>query len=131
MPNNRISHRQSVSWFTIIGALAALTHYLIAVSFEYSGTLSPSHANIAGFFAAFPVSYMGHRKFSFSGHDASHRQALPRFLSVAVLGFLANQTLTLNAIQYTALPFWLVLGIVMVIVAVSTYFLSHFWAFKS
>ena len=38
--------------------------------------------------------------------------------------------LTLNAIQYTKLPFWFALGIVMVIVAVSTYLLSHFWAFK-
>lgn len=124
------SHSSSLSWFTIIGALAALTHYLIAVGFEYSAMLSPSYANIAGFIAAFPVSYIGHRKFSFSGNDASHQQALPRFLSVAILGFLANQILTLNAIQYTTLPFWLALGVVMVIVAVSTYLLSRFWAFK-
>lgn len=132
MPQHPMSkrHSTSISWFTIIGALAALTHYLIAVGFEYSATLSASHANIAGFIAAFPVSYIGHRKFSFSSHDASHREALPRFLSVAILGFLANQTLTLNAIQYTKLPFWFALGIVMVIVAVSTYLLSHFWAFK-
>jgi len=124
------SHSQSISWFTIIGAIAALTHYIVAVSFEISELLTASHANIAGFIAAFPVSYFGHRKFSFSGQDASHSQALPRFLSVAVLGILVNQTLVLNALQFTKLPFWLVLGIVMVLVAVSTYLLSKFWAFK-
>ncbi len=124
------NHTQSVSWFTIVGALAALTHFIVAVGFEYSALLTASHANIAGFIAAFPVSYFGHRKFSFAGQDSSHRSAFPRFLSVAVLGFLANQTLVLNALQYTKLPFWFVLGVVMVLVAASTYLLSKFWAFK-
>lgn len=123
-------HTKSISWFTIIGALAALTHYIVAVSFEYSALFTAAHANIAGFVAAFPVSYFGHRTFSFAGQDASHRQSLPRFLSVALLGFLANQTLVLSAIEYTKLPFWFALGVVMVLVAISTYLLSKFWAFK-
>ena len=70
---------QSVSWFTIVGALAALTHFIVAVGFEHSAFLTPSHANIAGFIAAFPVSYIGHRKFSFAKHTAKHSEALPRF----------------------------------------------------
>lgn len=124
------AHSQSVSWFAIVGALAALTHYVTAVAFEHSALLSASQANIAGFMVAFPVSYFGHRKLSFAGQNASHFQSLPRFLSVAVLGFLANQTLVLNALKYTKLPFWLALGLVMIVVAVSTYLLSKFWAFK-
>jgi putative flippase GtrA len=124
------SHTQSISWFTIIGALAALTHYIVAVGLEHSAFLTASHANVAGFVTAFPVSYFGHHKYSFAGNDSSHRHALPRFLSVAILGFLANQTLVLNALQYTKLPFWFVLGVVMVLVAASTYLLSKFWAFK-
>ena len=123
------AHMQSVSWFTIIGVLAALTHYIVAVSLEHSAFFTASHANIAGFIAAFPVSYIGHRKFSFAGHDASHSHALPRFLSVAILGFLANQTLVINGLNYTKLPFWFVLGLVMVLVAFSTYLLSRYWAF--
>lgn len=123
-------HMQSVSWFTIIGALAALTHFIVAVSFEHNTILTPAHANIVGFMAAFPVSYFGHRAFSFAGQDSSHSHALPRFLFVAVLGFLGNQTLVLTALRYTQLPFWFVLGVVMVLVAVSTYLLSKFWAFK-
>jgi len=34
-------------------------------------------------------------------------------------------------LRYTPLPFWLLLGMVMVVVALSTYLLSHYWAFKS
>ena len=123
-------HAQSVSWFTIIGALAALTHYIVAVGLEYSALVTAAHANIAGFIVAFPVSYIGHSQFSFAQHKAKHSAALPRFLSVAILGFLANQTLVVSALKYTALPFWLVLGMVMILVAVSTYLLSRHWAFK-
>ena len=123
-------HAKSISWFAVIGVLAAFTHYVIAVGFERSAILNPEQANIAGFVLAFPVSYFGHRRFSFAGNVSSHRNTFPRFLSVALLGFLANQTLVISALKYTKLPFWFVLGFVMVFVAISTYILSKYWAFK-
>jgi putative flippase GtrA len=124
------SHRHSISWFAVIGAVAATVHYVVAVSLEFTQVLSAIHANTAGFLLAFPVSYFGHRQLSFSGQNSSHWHAFPRFFIVALVGFLANQLLVINAIYFTSVPFWLVLGIVMVMVAVSTYFLSRFWAFK-
>ncbi|MGV3581230.1 MAG: GtrA family protein [Methylophilus sp.] len=124
------SHRYSISWFAVIGALAAGVHYVVAVSLEFTGVLTAIYANTAGFFFAFPVSYFGHRKLSFSGQRSSHQHAFPRFFIVALTGFLANQLLVINAIYFTRIPFWLVLGIVMVLVAVSTYFLSRYWAFQ-
>lgn len=124
------THKHSVSWFAVIGALAAGVHYVVAVGLEYSHILAAIYANTAGFLFAFPVSYFGHRKLSFSGHSSTHAHAFPRFFAVALTGFLANQFLVINAIHFTAIPFWLVLGVVMVIVAVSTYLLSRYWAFK-
>jgi len=124
------THRHSISWFAVIGALAAGVHYVVAVSLELSHLLTAIHANTMGFLFAFPVSYFGHRKLSFSGQTSTHSHAFPRFFAVAVSGFLANQFLVINAVYFTNIPFWLVLGVVMVIVAVSTYFLSRYWAFK-
>lgn len=124
------SHRYSISWFAVIGALAAAVHYVVAVGLELTGMLTAVYANTAGFLFAFPVSYFGHRTLSFSGQTSSHQHAFPRFFLVALSGFLANQLLVINAIYFTRVPFWLVLGIVMVMVAVSTYFLSRYWAFK-
>lgn len=124
------THRHSISWFAVIGALAAGVHYVVAVSLELTHVLNAIYANTAGFLFAFPVSYFGHRKLSFSGQDSTHQQAFPRFFIVALSGFLANQFLVINAIYFTSVPFWLVLGVVMVVVAVSTYFLSRYWAFK-
>jgi putative flippase GtrA len=122
--------QHSISWFAVIGAFAALVHYIVAVAVEFTHIGSPAIANITGFLLAFPVSYFGHTKYSFSGHTATHQQALPKFFGVAVTGFLINQVMLLNTLYFTSLPFWFVLGVVMVLVAISTYILSRFWAFK-
>jgi len=123
--------KRSVSWFTVVGAAAALTHYCIAVGLEAGTELAPAWANLAGFLFGFPVSYFGHKTFSFAQHNTSHSQALPRFFMVAAGGFIANQVMVLAALHITFLPFWLVLGIVMMIVAISSYVLGRRWAFKS
>lgn len=128
MAHNKLT--RSVSWFACIGALAALVHYVVAVGLDGYLQVVPGWANILGFVCAFPVSYIGHRTWSFPDANKAHQHTLPRFLSVAILGFLANQTLVLLSLRYTPLPFWLILGVVMVVVAVSTYALSRYWAFS-
>jgi putative flippase GtrA len=119
----------SISWFAVIGACAALVHYIAAVAMAYLGWLSPAYANFTAFLIAFPVSYFGHRHLSFAAQDQSHFIALPRFLLVAVSSFIANQVLLISLLHYTALPFWFVLGVVMVLVAFLTYLSSKYWAF--
>jgi putative flippase GtrA len=118
----------SLLGFVSIGALAAGVHYVVALLAHAMGW-QPANANWLGFLLAFPVSYIGHRWWSFRGTLAGHRQAFPRFFAVALLGFFANQLLLWLALTYTPLPFWLVLGVVMVLVAISTWLLSRFWAF--
>ena len=130
MSADSLAHTRSISWFTLIGALAATVHYIIAVSLEGGFNMPPAWANLYGFLLAFPVSYVGHRKFSFVHQNASHQQALPRFLLVACGGFFANQVLLLGLLRLFGLPFWFTLAVVMVIVAVTTYLLSRYWAFK-
>jgi putative flippase GtrA len=123
--------RNSISWFTIIGAAAALDHYLVALIAKHIGQFSPAWANVTGFCCAFPVSYFGHRYLTFPDQTKTHLQAFPRFLAVALLGFFANQSLLLLILQFTIAPFWLALAVVMIIVAVSTYLLSRHWAFAN
>ncbi|MFL9711356.1 GtrA family protein [Methylobacillus sp. Pita1] len=121
---------RSVSWFTIVGAVAALVHYLSAIVLEGWLEFSPGLANFLAFLLAFPVSYIGHHALSFAGSGNTHGYALPRFLLVACAGFAGNQLLLLSLLRFSQLPFWLALAAVMVVVAASTYLLSRFWAFK-
>ncbi|MDI1309467.1 MAG: GtrA family protein [Methylotenera sp.] len=122
--------RKSIPWFAVIGASAAAVHYIAAVSIEFLQLATPAKANILGFLFAFPLSYFGHKTLSFAGHTATHRQAFPKFFSIAIVGFLFNQFIVTRFLTITILPFWLVLGVAMVIVAVLTYLFSHYWAFK-
>src|SRR5450830_1351981 len=126
-----MNHSRSLSWFGIIGSLAALVHYCVAVSLEGFMHISPAYSNIAGFVLAFPVSYFGHSKLSFANHQSSHQEALPKFFAVALAGFIANQTLVLGLMHLFKLPFWLILGVVMVIIAITSYLMSRFCAFKA
>lgn len=121
---------RSIQWFIVVGAVAALTHYMTAVSLESFGFMHAKFSNIVGFLAAFPVSYVGHYFYSFAQQSRpSHRKALPRFLLIAFTGFIGNESLILFGLRYTKLPFWLLLALVMLIIAVSTYLLSKHWAF--
>lgn len=135
MLNQKMAEAQSLKrsayWFIAVGASAAIIHYIIAVTIEHFSLLTPALANIVGFITAFPVSYVGHSSLSFAQQDANHQQSLPRFLLVAITGFCANQALLVLCLNYTNLPFWFVLGLVMVVIAVSTYVLSRCWAFKA
>lgn len=118
----------SLFGFLGTGTLAATVHYVVALLIHAWG-INPEQANWTGFFCAVPVSYFGHRAWSFRGSQSSHTKAFVRFFLVALLGFLGNQILLMLGLQFTPLPFWLLLAIVMIVIAASTYLLSRFWAF--
>lgn len=116
--------------FFAVGTTAAAVHYVVGlVAYSLVG-LSPGFANAIGFAAGFPVSYSGHRYWTFESTREPHAAALVRFLVVALTSFLANQTLLLLAVRWLPLPFWLLLGAVLLLVAVGTYLLSRFWVFR-
>jgi putative flippase GtrA len=120
----------STKWFIVIGLVSTLIHYLVAVGFELFKILSTEHSNIAGFIFAFPVSYFGHRSYTFSNQKSNHITSLPRFLLVSFLGFISNQAIVVLLIKYTIMPFWLALAFAISIVAVSFYLISRYWVFK-
>lgn len=128
---NRITDTQrSGTWFIIIGGLSTIIHYIVAVELVNLLNLDPEYSNVMGFLCAFPVSYLGHKKISFRHHKIHHSDSLPKFLLVSVAGFTANQSLVVLALHFTSVPFWLSLALIMLMIAISTYLLSRFWAFK-
>jgi len=119
----------SVAWFLGVGGLAGLVHYIVALALHGLAQVTPGMANVAGFLAAFPVSYYGHRTLSFAATAIPHRHALPRLFTVSAMSFLVNQALLLSLLELTSLPLWIALAIVLVVVALLTYALSRSWVF--
>jgi putative flippase GtrA len=116
--------------FLFVGGSAAGVHYLVALLLNGVMAVEPGWANPLAFACAFPVSYVGHRLLSFPDSRAPHGQALPRFAAIALSSFLGNQALMLGLVNGLGWPFWLALGVALVAVAVSTYLLGRYWAFK-
>jgi putative flippase GtrA len=125
------NHATRGARFFVVGTAAAGVHYVVGLAAYTFFGQSPAVANLIGFAAGFPVSYSGHRWWTFLSTRAPHRVALPRFLLVALSSFAGNQVLLLAAVRWLPLPFWFLLGAVLLIVAVATYILSKSWVFRS
>ncbi|HEY4714438.1 MAG TPA: GtrA family protein [Aquirhabdus sp.] len=116
--------------FGVIGVIAAITHYCIAI-FLISKDMPAAWANLIAFVIAFWVSYLGHRYFSFDAGDVSHQQTLPRFILVAVLGFILNESLLLLMLHFTKISMALGLPFIIILTAIFTFILSRQFAFNT
>lgn len=116
--------------FGVIGVLAAVTHYCIAI-YLTDQQVAAAWANLVAFIIAFWVSYFGHRYFSFDAGDMSHQQTLPRFILVAVFGFILNESLLLLMLHFTKISIALGLPFIIVITAIFTFILSRQFAFNT
>lgn len=116
--------------FGMVGVMAAALHYWVVIALVEWCRLPALQANLFGFASAFGVSYWGHTHWTFA-HQRMTFQSFLRFLRVALLGFACNQLLFFLLLKYSALPYFIVLAIVLVIVAVMTYILSRYWAFHA
>jgi putative flippase GtrA len=92
--------------------------------------MPPLYANIFAFIAAFNVSYLGHRYWTFGKSSSRHVTAVTRFLGVAVLSFMLNEFLFFLFLRFTSLPYLFAIFIVLVIVTPITFVLSRIWAFR-
>jgi putative flippase GtrA len=119
----------SVLLFLIVGGCAAATHYFVTLGVDWATGITPAWSNLIGFLCAFPVSYSGHRRWSFAGTQAPHRKALPKLFAVSCTAFVGNQIMLAALLRWTSLPLWIALGIVLVFVAMSTFVLGRYWAF--
>jgi len=117
--------------FLVVGGVAAAVHYATSVIAHGSFGASPWLANLLGFCTAFPLSYAGHRNWSFAAARSAHFYAAPRFFAVSLGAFATNQVLVEFGLRWVGGPFWIVLAVVLVAVAASTYVLARFWAFTN
>lgn len=119
-----------LAWFVAVGCTAAAVHFGMVVALvEFMG-LAPLLANVGGWLVAFIVSFCGQWLLTFRASGAPWRQALRRFFLVSLGGFTFNEVAYALLLHFSALPYDLLLALVLVAVAVMTYLLSSRWAFR-
>jgi putative flippase GtrA len=117
--------------FIAVGTTAAAVHWgAVRLAVETLG-LVPLGANVVGWMIAFVVSFSGHRYWTFaatSGRDTG--QSLWRFGLVSLGGFVLNELSYAAVLRMGGLRYDLALGLVLVGLAVVTFVVSRWWAFR-
>lgn len=117
--------------FGMVGAMAALVHFLTVAALVEQLALAPLAANVLGFLAAFVVSYTGQHHWTFAGSGVGWRQGLPRYFLVACGSFALNELLFAALLGIAGWSYRPALATTLVLVAGMTFVLSRFWAFRA
>ena len=122
-----LAEARRITRFGIVGVAALLTHMAVAYLVLERLTGSAYAASLLGFLVAFCVSFLGHHHFTFA-EGQGYAKTLPRFLAVAVSGFLAS-LVVLNAVAAYGLPKTVSLMLSILVIPALTYVAARLWAF--
>lgn len=122
--------RRRVLAFVATGSTAALVHFAVVVGLVDHAGWAPLVANVAGWLAAFGVSFAGHLRFSFADQAAPPVRAARRFLAVSAGGFAINEAAYAALLHGGGLGYRVALAGVLLGVALLTWLLSRHWAFR-
>ena len=117
--------------FVLVGGSAAATHLAVVGLLVLLFGMQPLSANVLAFLVAFVVSYNGHALLTFSASQARGWPVVARFFAVACLSFVANELLYYIALNWLHWHYFWSLAAVLVLVAIGTFVMSKFWAFKA
>jgi len=117
--------------FVLVGGCAAATHLAVVALLVQLAQMAPLAANVLAFLVAFVVSYNGHALLTFASARARGWRVAGRYFAVACLSFVANELLYALALDWLHWHYLWSLAGVLVLVALGTFVLAKFWAFRA
>lgn len=90
-----------LSRFGVVGAAATVAYALAAALFVEVLSWPPIIASVAGFFSALPISYFGHRNWTFRS-TGRHNAEMVRFIITATVSFafvVGSMTLAVDVLN--------------------------------
>jgi putative flippase GtrA len=115
--------------YTLVGGGATAVHYALLLCLVEAAQVAPGWAAAIGAAAGALVGYVGNRRFAFAGSAARHRQALPRFLTVAALGVGVSGSVVWFGSAVLGLHYVIAQLIATTLVLVLGYQLNRAWSF--
>lgn len=103
---------------------------MVAVLCVELASLPPAWANLAGWLVAFVVSFTGHYRLTFRHMAIPWTVAARRFFLVSAAGFAVNEAAYVWLLHATALPYDLLLALILIALAFLTFVASRLWAFR-
>ena len=113
--------------FGAVGSTATLAHALIFISTLRLLGWPEQISNLAAFIIALTLSWSGHYFWTFK---TGGWQTMPRFVAVALAGYLLNALFVFIIITKLGWPDFYVLPLMLLITPIMTFLLARYWAFK-
>jgi putative flippase GtrA len=121
---------RQIACFVAVGVSATATHWCLAVLLVGAWGLPAAAANLAGWMVAFGVSFAGHYAFTFRHVRADWKRSAWRFFLISAGGFAINELAYVGLLHTTALPYDLLLALLLAAQAGLTFLASRLWAFR-
>ncbi|WMD18607.1 GtrA family protein [Achromobacter seleniivolatilans] len=121
---------QQISLFIAVGCAAAATHWAVAVGCVEAFGIAPLAANLVGWLVAFVVSFYGHYRLTFRLSKTPWTIAVRRFFLISAAGFIINESAYALLLHTTAIPYDLLLALILIGLAFVTFIASRLWAFR-
>ncbi len=115
--------------FGAIGVLSGLVYALVTAALVSGWQAPPIPASIAGYFAAIPVNFLGHRQFSFRSRGRWSSDAL-RFVLAHGLNIAVTAACMYGATAWLGQAYyWGMVGAV-ILVPVANFAFMNLWVFR-
>ena len=115
--------------YSLTGGMATAVHYGVLLILVEVVHIAAGWAAALGAIAGAAVAYLGNRRFTFTGSVARHRQALPRFLTVAALGAAVSGLVVWLGSTALGVHYLAAQVVATILVLVLTYRLNRAWSF--
>lgn len=119
---------REVSTFGAIGVFATLTHYFLTLACYEILSVNIYAANLVGFLCALTASCIGHAKLTFRVN--LNRAIIKRFTIATVFIFISSQLILALLEETTGTSHRISIGIIVVFIPITSYFLNKFWVYK-
>lgn len=120
--------------FALVGVGGTLMHYAILVLLVEFSSLQPFVASSVGAAAGAVVNYFLNYRFTFAS-QAKHRQTMPKFLLLALLGLVINASLMWLLLTWPLAAwqwYYLVAQVAVTLLVLMLNFVANrFWTFRS
>ena len=115
--------------YIVAGGVATAVHYAVLIVLVEVFGFSSAHSAAVGALCGAGVSYLLNRYVAFASTSSRHAQALPRFMTIAVLGAFINGVLIWMAVYHLGWHYLAAQALATLLVMGLTFRLNRFWTF--
>jgi putative flippase GtrA len=115
--------------FGAVGVLSGLIYALVTALLVSYAFVQPVAASVVGYCASVPMSFLGHRRFSFRSNGHWTMEAV-RFVFTQVINILVTATAMAAATRWLGAPYWWGMIAAVILVPIANFAAMNLWVFR-